>query len=59
MLHELMDAIGAAVAYEKGHTGAATTAEAALAAGRACARTIYLHRRRVLGLPARMSRAIC
>jgi transglutaminase-like putative cysteine protease len=55
MLHELMDAIGAAVAYEPGHTGAATTAEAALAAGKGVCQDhahIFIATARA-GLPAR------
>ena len=56
MLHDLSDAILAAVAYETGLTTAETTAEAALAAGHGVCQDhahIFIGAARSLGLPAR------
>jgi len=56
MLHDLMAAVGKAVVYEAGHTGADTTAEAALAAGKGVCQDhahVFIGAARLLGLPAR------
>jgi len=56
MLHDLMTAVGDAVAYETGHTGADTTAEAALATGKGVCQDhahVFIGAARLLGLPAR------
>jgi transglutaminase-like putative cysteine protease len=56
VLHDMMDAVAAAVAYEAGHTGADTSAEAALAAGKGVCQDhahIFIGAARLLGLPAR------
>jgi len=56
VLHELMTAVGSAVAYEAGHTGADTSAEVALAAGKGVCQDhahIFIGAARHLGLPAR------
>ncbi len=56
MLHRLMEAVGEAVAYTKGETGADTSAEAALAAGKGVCQDhahVFMGAARALGLPAR------
>jgi transglutaminase-like putative cysteine protease len=56
VLHDLMAAVGEAVAYEAGHTQADTGAEAALAAGKGVCQDhahVFMGAARLLGLPAR------
>ena len=56
MLHNLSEMIRAAIRYEIGHTDAATTAEAALAAGHGVCQDhahVFITVARLLGLPAR------
>lgn len=56
MLHDLSTAVADAVVYEAGHTGATTTAEAALASGRGVCQDhaqVFIGAARLLGLPAR------
>lgn len=56
VLHDLMAAVNKAVVYEAGHTGAATTAEAALAAGKGVCQDhaqVFMATARLMGLPAR------
>ena len=56
VLHGLSDEVAAAVAYEAGHTGADTTAEAALALGLGVCQDhahIFIGAARHLGIPAR------
>jgi transglutaminase-like putative cysteine protease len=56
VLHELSHAVHGAVAYEKGHTDAATTGEQALELGRGVCQDhahVFIGAARLLGVPAR------